>query len=59
MADPELKTTTMSLQAHCCTYNAVQLKADVGYDQQENQGYRGLSLLCISVHLTDSVYCQI
>lgn len=59
MADPELKATTVYLRAQCCTYNAVQLKADAEYDQQENQGHRGLFLVCVSIHLTDFVYCQI
>lgn len=52
MADPELKKPQLH---NGCTHSATQLKVDIGYDQQENQGYDGLFLLCISIHLIDFV----
>lgn len=56
MADPELKKPQLPVsKAPDHTYYATQLKADIGYDQQENQGYDGLFLLCVSIHLIDSV----
>lgn len=56
MADPELKKPQLHIsKAPSRTHYATQLRVDIGYDQQENQGYDGLFLLCISIHLIDFV----
>lgn len=52
LADPELKKPQLPVsKVPDRTYYATPLKADIGYDQQENQGYDGLFLLCVSIHL--------